>query len=78
MIKIEINGKNNGIETQYLVSFFAAIPFRSYYLFRHSMERFQRAGRSRRSYLSLLTFVTLRTLEREAHVSLLSLLPLQS
>lgn len=63
---------------QYLVSFFATIPLRSYYFFPHSLERFQRAGRSGRSYLSLLTFVPLRTLERKTHVSLLSLLPLQS
>lgn len=63
---------------QYLVSFFATIPLRSYYFFPHSLERFQRAGRSGRSYLSLLTFVSFRTLERKTHISLLSLLPLQS
>lgn len=63
---------------QYLVSFFATIPLRSYYFFPHSLERFQRAGRSGRSYLSLLTFVSFRTLERKTHISLLSLLSLQS
>lgn len=63
---------------QYLVSFFTTIPLRSYYFFRHSVERLQRAGCSGRSYLSLLAFVTLRTLERKTHISLFSLLPLQS